>query len=160
HPATAGASVDVHVYFHVEQPTATAYRFQLAAWQVDPAAPDAAPAPGEILRTALRATASGAFPTDRWKAGDHVRERVALSIPATWPGAPGAGLVVEDAAGNRYQPTGARLASDPAIAVLGTLPLTPAGSSAAPHPQYHRAMRPLYDHPRVLTDELRTAATT
>jgi arylsulfatase A-like enzyme len=133
-PAPAGAGVDIHVYFHVEQPTAAAYRFQLAAWPVDPAAPDAAPAPGSIVRTTLRTTASGAFPTDRWKPGDHVRERFPISIPAGWTGGLGIGLVVEDAAGNRRTPTGARLASDPAIAVLGTLPLAPAGSSAPPRP--------------------------
>ena len=50
-PPLAGAGVDIHVYFHVEQPTSTAYRFQLAAWPVDPATPDAAPAPGSIGRT-------------------------------------------------------------------------------------------------------------
>jgi arylsulfatase A-like enzyme len=134
HPAVPGAGIDVHVYFQVEQPTTTAYRFQLAAWSIDPAVPDAAPAPGSIVRTALRTTANGAFPTDRWKPGDHVRERFPISVPAAWRGAMGIGLVVEDATGNRRAPTGPHLASDPAIAVLGALPLADPGSSAPPRP--------------------------
>jgi len=140
HPVAPGTTVDIHVYFEVAQPTPAAYRFQLAAWPIDPAAADALPAtdappaPAEILRTALRTTASGAFPTDRWKPGDHVRERFPLSIPAGWHGAIGIGLVAEDAAGTRHPPTGARLPGDPAIAVLGTLPLTGPGSLAAPRP--------------------------
>jgi hypothetical protein len=55
-------------------------------------------------------------------------------VPAAWRGAVGIGLVAEDAAGKTHPPTGASLASDPAIAVLGTLPLGPVGSSAPPRP--------------------------
>jgi arylsulfatase A-like enzyme len=132
--AKPGAKLDIHVYFHVEQPTATAYRFQLAAWPVDPANPASAPPPGGILRSALRTTAGGAFATDRWKAGDNVRERFPLAIPADWRGAIGLGLVAEDATGHSHTPTGPALASDPAIAVLGTIALAASGSSAAPLP--------------------------
>lgn len=139
---TPGARLDVHVYFHVEQPTPTAYRFQLAAWPIDPANPTAAPAPGRILRTSLRATAGGAFSTERWKAGDHVRERFPLTIPPDWPPdwprdgtfALGLGLVAEDAAGKIRVPTGDKLASDPTIAVLGTIPAGVPGSSPPPRP--------------------------
>jgi choline-sulfatase len=131
HAVTPGARLDVHVYFHVEHPTATAYRFQLAAWPIDPADPTAAPAPGRILRTSLRATAGGAFSTERWKPGDHVRERFPLTIPPDWPpGTIGLGLVAEDAAGKLHVPTGDQLAGDPTIAVLGTIP----GSSPPPRP--------------------------
>lgn len=133
-PVTPGARLDVHVYFRVDRPTATAYRFQLAAWPVDPAAPAAAPAPGSILRSALRTTAGGAFPTDRWKRGDHVRERFPLTVPADWHGAIGLGLVAEDAAGTAHEPTGASLGSDRQIAVLGTIPLAGPGSSPSAHP--------------------------
>jgi hypothetical protein len=139
---TPGARLDVHVYFHVEQPTATAYRFQLAAWPIDPADPTAAPAPSRILRTSLRATAGGAFSTERWKPGDHIRERFPLTIPSDWAsdwppdrtGAIGLGLVAEDAAGVLHPPTGDKLASDPTIAVLGTIPVTAPGSSPPPRP--------------------------
>jgi arylsulfatase A-like enzyme len=153
-PVAPGARLDVHVYFHVEQPTTIAYRFQLAAWPIDPADPTAAPAPGRILRTSLRATAGGAFSTERWKSGDNIRERFPLTIPPDWPpgwpaggppggppggpaggrGALGLGLVAEDAAGKIHPPTGDRLASDPTIAVLGTIPASAPGSSPPPRP--------------------------
>ncbi len=135
-PVAPGAKLDVHVYFHVEQPTSAAYRFQLAVWPIDPANPTAAPAPSRILRTGLRATASGAFSTERWKAGDYIRERFPLTIPPDWPpaGPIGLGLVAEDAAGKVHTPTGEKLASDPGIAVLGTIPATTAGSSPPPRP--------------------------
>jgi hypothetical protein len=133
-PVAPGARLDVHVYFHVEQPTPAAYRFQLAAWPIDPADPTAAPAPGRIVRSGSRTTAGGAFPTDRWKAGDHVRERFPLTVPADWHGAIGLGLVAEDAAGKLHPPTGEKLASDPTIAVLGTIPADTVGSSPPPRP--------------------------
>ena len=133
-PVTPGARLDVHVYFRVDQPTATSYRFQLAAWPVDPAAPSAAPAPSQIVRTGVRPTAGGAFTTERWKPGDHVRERFPITLPASWHGALGLGLVAEDPAGKAHPPTGEALASDPTIAVLGTIPAGATGSSPQAHP--------------------------
>jgi choline-sulfatase len=149
---------EVHVFFRVERPTTATYRFQLAAWPVDAAAggpaaggPAAggsgaagsgggsgaptspgAPPPSSIIRSALRATADGAFASDRWKAGDHIRERFTLQVPADWTGeAVGIGLLTTDAAGERRQPTGAVLEGDPFTAVLGILPL---GSSPGRSP--------------------------
>lgn len=120
-----GAKVDVHVYFHVERPTATPYRFQLAAWPV------ADPAPASIYRTALRATGDGAFASDHWKAGDYIRERFTVIVPHDWRGDGVAiGLVIADPSGARRKPTGAALDSDPFTAVLGTLPLD-AGAGGA-----------------------------
>jgi hypothetical protein len=140
-PVAPGAKLDLHVYFHVDQPTATTYRFQLAVWPIDPAHPTAAPAPARILRTALRATAGGAFSTERWKLGDYVRERFSLALPLDWStewsggqAALGLGLVAEDATGKIHPPTGDKLASDPGIAVLGTIPATASGSSPPPRP--------------------------
>jgi choline-sulfatase len=122
-----GAKVDVHVYFHVRAPTTTAYRFLLSAWPVDPGAPTAAPDPAHLVRTALRATADGAFATDHWKAGDYVRERFSLVIPADWPGDHVAiGLVTAPATGGKLRATGAGLDNDPFTAVLGILPMAPA----------------------------------
>jgi hypothetical protein len=124
-----GAKVDVHVYFHVDQPTPTAYRFLLSAWPVDSKAPPADlanPAPTSIYRTAMRATADGAFTTDHWKAGDYIRERFTLVIPADWQADGVAlGLVTAAMTGGKLKATGTALASDPFTAVLGTLPLGP-----------------------------------
>ena len=122
-----GAKVDVHVYFHVRQPTATTYRFLLSAWPVDAKAPPADPAPTNIYRTAMRTTADGAFASDHWKAGDYIRERFSLVIPPEWQGDGVAlGLVTADMTGGKVKATGAGLAADPFTAVLGILPLGPA----------------------------------
>jgi hypothetical protein len=130
-PGTAlarGAKVDVHVYFHVRQPTPTAYRFLLSAWPATPGAPTAAPDPAHILRTAMRATADGAFATDHWKAGDYVRERFSLLIPADWPGdSVGIGLVTAAMTGDKLRATAAGLDNDPFTAVLGLLPMGSSG---------------------------------
>jgi choline-sulfatase len=127
-----GAKLDVHVYFRVERPTASALRFQLTAWPAGDG--DGAPgsaAPPRIVQSASRVTADGAFGSDRWKPGDHIRERFALKIPADWPeGGLAIGLTSTDDAGGRT-PTGAARASDPFVAILGVLP---PGSSAEPRP--------------------------
>jgi choline-sulfatase len=120
---TPGAKVDIHVYFRVAQPTSAAYRFGLAAWPVDRAAPGQ-PAPEAVIRTGMRMTADGAFASDRWKAGDYIRERFALTIPRAWDGDGVAiGLVTADASGGKLAPTGASLENDRFTAVLGVLPL-------------------------------------
>jgi hypothetical protein len=129
-----GSKVDLHVYFHVEQPTTTLYRFLLSAWPVDQRSeemsggdrtgPPAEPSPAQMFRTAMRPTADGAFASDHWKAGDYVRERFTLVIPADWQGDGIAlGLVTADPSGAKLRATGAALASDPFTAVLGVLPL-------------------------------------
>jgi hypothetical protein len=125
HRLTRGAKVDVHVYFRVDQPTDVAYRFLVSAWPVDRTAPAADPPPALIYRTALRATADGAFASNHWKAGDYIRERFTLVIPADWPQGDGVaiGLVTADPAGGKVRATGAALAIDPFVAVLGVLPL-------------------------------------
>jgi len=137
-PITPGAKVDIHVYFHVERPTATPFRFGLAAWPIDRSAGGTAaaePAAAAIYRTPMRATGNGAFATDRWRAGDFVRERFSIEVPRDWRGDGVAfGLVAGDPAGSPRKPTGANLAIDPTIAVLGTLPLGSPGSSPAPRP--------------------------
>jgi len=130
---TRGAKVDLHVYFRVDQPTAIPFRFLLAAWPVERDAEPAAPAADRIVRTALRATADGAFAANHWQAGDYIRERFTVVIPADWNGDGVAlGLVTAEPSGTKRKATGAALQSDPFVAVLGVLPL--AGSSPPRHP--------------------------
>jgi hypothetical protein len=77
-----------------------------------------------MFRTAMRPTADGAFASDHWKAGDYVRERFTLVIPADWQGDGIAlGLVTADPSGAKLRATGAALAIDPFTALLGVLPL-------------------------------------
>jgi hypothetical protein len=123
-PVVPGAKLEVAVYFHVRAPTAIAYRFLVAAWPVAGVPPTAAPDPAHVARTALRTTADGAFATDHWKAGDYLRDRFSLAIPADWHGESIAiGFTVASVTGGKRKATGAALDNDPFTAVLGTLPL-------------------------------------
>ena len=126
------AKVDLFVYFHVRAPTAEPVRFQAQLWPADPAAPlTAPPDPRQLLRTAMRPTAEGAFSSERWKPGDYIRERFPITIPGDWR--PPAHIVVGLAAsmgGAGLTPTGATVERDPSVAVLGALPFP--GTSAAP----------------------------
>jgi len=123
-PVMPGSKVDLHIYFHVREPTAAAYQFLASAWSVAPGAePSAAPDPAHVARTNMRATALGGFATDRWKAGDYVRERFTLAIPGDWHGdRVGFGLTAAGPSG-KHRATGVALANDPFTMVLGTLTL-------------------------------------
>jgi hypothetical protein len=133
-----GTKTEVHVYFRARQPTPVNYRFQLVVWPATGALTD--PVPPTAARSALRATADGAFSTDRWRPEDRVRERFQLTIPVDWK-APQmvVGLVASatrspDKA-EKAQPTGTTPSNDPTLAVLGVLPVAlPAGSLPPPPP--------------------------
>jgi hypothetical protein len=135
-PVTAGAKLDVHVYFHVREPTTTQYRFQLAMWPIGDGKPvTAAFEPAHIARSSLRATAEGAFGSERWQAGDFIRERFAMTIPPDWTPAMASqiGVALSATGGtSRVKPAGAVPENDPYAAILGVLPF--AGSQAAHQP--------------------------
>jgi choline-sulfatase len=124
-PLAPGAKVDVFVYFRVAEPAQVAYRFQLVAWPVAAGAPLDGDIPPSSVRSANRVTADGAYPTDRWRAGELIRERFSLALPADWRGeAMSVGLIAADvASGQRARPTGAAPANDPMMLALGALPL-------------------------------------
>ena len=130
-PLRPGAKTDVHVYFRVRAPAAN-HRFQLVVWPSELGAPLASPVPANAARSTLRATADGAYPTERWKAGDTIRERFTITLPADWtaPGL-GVGLFVVDANGTRVTPAGTTPANEPQMFALGVLPL---GSSTPGSP--------------------------
>ncbi|MBA3398149.1 MAG: sulfatase-like hydrolase/transferase [Deltaproteobacteria bacterium] len=131
-PLAPGAKTDIHVYFRVIDPVTTTYRFQLTVWPTAVATPLTAATPGPIVRSASRATADGAYPTERWRKGDHIRERFSLVLPADWkPEGLTVGLVATDATGTKQPATAAAPANDPKTLVLGVLPL---GSSAPAGP--------------------------
>ncbi|HTR51776.1 MAG TPA: sulfatase-like hydrolase/transferase [Kofleriaceae bacterium] len=121
-----GARVAINVYFEVHDKTDVPYKFLLAAWPVTRAQynpTDPAP-PATMARSAMRATADGLFPADRWQAGQHVRDRFSLTIPGGWQGDGVAiGLVAADARGGKVAATGAAPSNDPDLAVLGVLPM-------------------------------------
>jgi arylsulfatase A-like enzyme len=129
-----GDHVDIHVYFEVKERTNLQYKFLLSAWPVDSAKwkpTDAAPT--TMVRTSLRPTADGFFTTERWRVGEHVRERFALQIPADWKTDSVAfGLVAAEPDGDKAAATGPAPANDANTIVLGALPLGGSSGSGKP----------------------------
>lgn len=121
----------LHVYFRTKATTPTTYRFQLVAW---PAVGDlTTTVPGTAIRSTLRATADGTFPTERWKVGDKIRERFEITLPPTWTADQMVlGLVAVDAKGDRVKATGPTPTNAPDIAILGVLPIAVQGGSRTP----------------------------
>jgi arylsulfatase A-like enzyme len=126
-----GARVELEVYFKVKARPQVAYRFLLAIWPVTtPAWKPTDPAPATMMRSPMRPTADGFFPTDRWRSGEYVRDTFPLSIPSDWQGNGLAiGLVASGPGGEKAVAEGAAPANDPNLAVLGALPLAPPGGS-------------------------------
>ena len=130
-----GARVALHVYFEVKDHTDTSYKFLLALWPIDRAhwKPTDAAATQTMARSELRVTADGLFPTDRWQAGQHVRDRFRLTIPGNWHAdAVAVGLAAIDSKGEKAPATGPAPSNDPDLLVLGTLPLVGSTGSAGP----------------------------
>ncbi|MFT3699726.1 MAG: sulfatase-like hydrolase/transferase [Kofleriaceae bacterium] len=122
-PLKAGQKADLRVYFRTNERTAKGYKFLLAAWPIDPATwKPSDPTGDKIVKSPLRATADGFFPTDRWREKEVVRDKFDLAIPADWKGAVAVGLVANDGA-QKAVATGDAPANDPELLVLGTLPL-------------------------------------
>lgn len=132
-PIAPGAKTDIHVFFRVKAKVALPLRFQLVVYPAEAGASPEAAVPTSAARSALRATADGAYAADRWQPGEYVRERFTVTLPAGWR-APSirVGLSVVDPTKNMRLPvTGTTPTSDPTTLLLGTLPL---GSSGPPRP--------------------------
>lgn len=120
-----GGRADVLVYFRVISAPPQSLRFQLVAWPAPVGGPLDAVVPGSALRTASRATAEGAYPSDKWRPGELIRERFTIALPTTWSGeAVAIGLVATDhRTVERMRATGAAPANDPMMLSLGALPV-------------------------------------
>ncbi len=126
--------VDLHVYLHALQQPVGALRFELAAWPLADGGKPTDPLPPSVVRSTLRATAEGVYPTTRWGAGQYIRERFHLAIPADWKGDRVAvGLVIHDGKGYVKATTPAP-SNEPNTAILGVLPLGTVGSNPKPGP--------------------------
>ncbi len=136
-PFLPGAKVDVFVYFRVDEPAAESYRFQLVAWPSAPGAPPDAPVPPTALRSGNRVTADGAYPTNRWRKGEYIRERFTFALPPDWRGeALAVALLATDiGSGERARPPGAAPANDPMAFSLGALPARGPAPAPAPAPR-------------------------
>jgi hypothetical protein len=148
------SKADVHVYYTAHARSGIAYKFQLIAWPVDsldggglPAGsaaegrrgsseeqPPRTPIPSGAVRVPPHLTADGAFPSDRWRPGEYVRDRFKLAVPGTWHGAGVAfGLVAIDPDGHKAPALGAAASGEPNVMILGVLPFAAppqAGSGA------------------------------
>ncbi len=152
-PPRAGAKITLVVYFKVASRPTGAFKLQGQAWLVDGATFDPrAATTRKIARSSQRITADGYLPSDRWNAGEHIRETFTITLPADWANGPGDALafgVTMSGASGKVPVTGVVSASDAALAVLGTVPLTrdaaatDAGVAPAPAADGGTAVRPL-----------------
>ncbi|NVB77552.1 MAG: sulfatase-like hydrolase/transferase, partial [Kofleriaceae bacterium] len=129
---TPGARVEVDVFFHVGERTHIPYKFLLAVWPVDTATyKPTDEAPATMARSDFRSTGDGLFASDRWRAGEYIRDKFTFTLPPDWHGNGLAiGLVAKDPAGDKAVATGASPSNDPSLIVLGVLPL----GGSAPKP--------------------------
>lgn len=126
-PPGPNARIEVNVYFHVKARTAITYRFLLGGWPIDRATwkPEDR-APTTMARSPMRATGDGIFASDRWRAGEYIRERFTLTLPGDLKGDGLAiGLVASEANGSKADATGAAPSNDPSLLILGVLPSAP-----------------------------------
>ena len=130
-PRRPGEKMEVYVYFTTVRPVVEPYRFQIIAY---PATDDPAdPVPPNALRSQLRASAEGGYATNRWKAGELIRDKFDLTIPADWKGDKmRIGLVAVTSGVTRVRPSGVTPTGDPTIAVLGVLPVVPVPPAPVP----------------------------
>jgi hypothetical protein len=71
----------------------------------------------------MRASGEGFFASDRWRAGEYIRDKFTVSIPSAWTGnGLAVGLVASDPKSEKALATGDAPANDPNLIVLGVLP--------------------------------------
>ena len=128
-----GEHVEVHVFFDVKERTQIAYKFLLSAWPVTRETyKPTDPAPPNVVRSALRPTAEGFFPSDRWRVGEHIRDKFTLQLPTDWKGdAVAFGLVAVEDHGEKATATGAAPANDANTIVLGVIPMAAPGTGSS-----------------------------
>jgi arylsulfatase A-like enzyme len=124
-PLIPGTKVDLHVYFHVIEPSSVPYRFQFVVWPATPGSSLTDPTPTTAVHSPSRLTADGAYPSDMWKKGEYVRERFPFNIPPDWKAGIGVGLVVttNPQTNERLRAAGSAPSNDPYVHALGVLPM-------------------------------------
>jgi hypothetical protein len=125
----------VLVYFAVKDRPSAPFKLQVSGWLTDRATFDPAVAPGKkTARSSMRVTAEGYLPADRWRPGEFIRERFAITVPAGWAGetedAVALALSMQSKDG-KVPATGRNPAGEPTLAVLGLMTV----ERPAPPPQ-------------------------
>ncbi len=133
-PAGPGGKAVLAVYLHAKERPSRVFRLGAALWAAPPgvvgaAAETVAMSPTQV-RVGARVTLDGLLPSDRWRAGEYLREEFTLAIPPAWGAADVlVGLVVGTNDGSKPEFTGPQPSSDPSCLTLGTgrlpVPATP-----------------------------------
>jgi arylsulfatase A-like enzyme len=121
-----GDKVEVDVFFEVTDRPSAGFKLQLVAWPVAATGfSTGAALPPQVAKGPLRLTLDGLFPSDRWRKGELIRERLTATVPKDWASVPGDaiayGVALAGPSGQRIEPSGGAPASDKALAVLGTV---------------------------------------
>jgi hypothetical protein len=120
----AGDKLEVEVFFEVADRPSGSFKLQLVAWTAPTSAAATAATPAMMSRGPLRLTLDGMFPSDRWRKGEFIREKLTVPVPREWTGESLVlALGLTDGQGKRLPAAGPAPANDPALAVLGALPL-------------------------------------
>ncbi len=145
--ASAGGKATVAVYLHAVRRPSRGFRIGAVLWaapaflpggaaMTDAGAPInlyTAPMPGEQARAGARVTLDGLLPSDRWRAGEYLREELIVQLPPTWSASQVlVGLVVGTPDGSRPDFVGPQPANDPSCLTLG--PTTVAVPTPPPPP--------------------------
>ncbi|MBK9033311.1 MAG: sulfatase-like hydrolase/transferase [Myxococcales bacterium] len=124
-PAGPGGKATLAVYLHAVERPSKVFRIGAALWAAptglvgDDAALTVAMAPLQV-RVGARVTLDGLLPSDRWRAGEYLREEFQLAMPPTWTaGDVLLGLVVGTNDGSRPEFLGPQPSSDPSCLSLG-----------------------------------------
>ena len=131
------AHVDIDVFFKVQSRTQIAYKFLVAVWPVETATwKPTMTAPTSLVKSVMRPSGDGFFASDRWRAGEYIRDKFSVVIPSGWTGnGLAVGLVASDPNSEKAIATGAAPANDPNLIILGVLPYEAGqGSSGSAKP--------------------------
>ena len=131
-PAGPGGKVTLAVYLHAVARPSRVFRLGAALWAAPAglagdAALTVAMAPQQV-RVGARVTLDGLLPSDRWHAGEYLREEFQFALPPSWSAADAlVGLVVGTNDGSKPDFAGPQPSSDPSCLSLGAtrVPVAP-----------------------------------
>ncbi|MCB9575369.1 MAG: sulfatase-like hydrolase/transferase, partial [Kofleriaceae bacterium] len=90
-----GDKLYAYAYLHVKERPSGTFKLQMLGWLVDQAGFDPhAAMTRQVVRSPQRITAEGYLPSDQWQAGDYLRERFGIIVPASWAREPGDGVAL------------------------------------------------------------------
>jgi arylsulfatase A-like enzyme len=139
-----GGKATLAVYLLAKARPTRTFRLGAALWATPAGATGEATLtlamPPQQVRVGARVTLDGLLPSDRWNAGEYLREEFTFNLPATWSAADVlVGLVIGTNDGSRPDFAGPQPANDPSCLSLGpgrlavpTAPSVPAVPSLSP----------------------------